>query len=255
MSVGLLLHCANIHRSKPSNVLHKVVYPAQHSDPAVFARMEGETATSGGHESTGITRVSKACDPCRGRKTRCDIATQSVCSECLKRDQAGQCTIRDKARPNRYVETRSLCCIAHARPLPAKSATSTTSAPGSSTAPSGRSDTAHRGTKRTAASSSSPQIAPSPPQASASYAMHPPSQAGPSKRVSFPQMGGNTNNGTHANGTGARGSSGVSERYTRPVSGPLMVESLLEEGALRRFGERLHTLTPDSKVAHHRSSA
>lgn len=46
-------------------------------------------------------------DPCRTRKTRCDIATQSVCSECLKRDQAASCTIRDKARPNRFVPSYS----------------------------------------------------------------------------------------------------------------------------------------------------
>jgi hypothetical protein len=50
-----------------------------------------------------LVGLTTAGDPCRARKTRCDIATQSVCSECLKRDQASSCQTRDKARPNRFV--------------------------------------------------------------------------------------------------------------------------------------------------------
>jgi hypothetical protein len=77
-------------------------------------RTRGSAAVQDGG-AIGITRIAKACEllpsrhcrdlisgePCRTRKTRCDIATQAVCSECLKRDQAGACTIREKARPSR----------------------------------------------------------------------------------------------------------------------------------------------------------
>ena len=75
----------------------------------------GEEGDGEDESSSNILRVSKACkpslfgqrspggDPCRARKVRCDIATQAICSECVRRNQAEQCTLREKARPNRYL--------------------------------------------------------------------------------------------------------------------------------------------------------
>ncbi|WVR06138.1 hypothetical protein IAU60_003168 [Kwoniella sp. DSM 27419] len=155
-------------------------------------------------ESTGITRVAKACDPCRVRKTRCDIATQSVCTECLKRDQALQCVKRDKARPN--------------RPLPRGAAGSGTGmASGTGTGPAAGSSTA---------SSSAPP-------AKVTYASPQP-EAGPSKMPAvLPALSSTLPTALPAQAP-----------YPRPVrivSAPAVVESMLEEEALGRFGECFDT--------------
>ncbi|WRT67531.1 uncharacterized protein IL334_004503 [Kwoniella shivajii] len=69
-----------------------------------------------------ITRVSRACEPCRIRKTKCDIATKSVCGECIRRKKEGECVLREKARPGRRASKRPLS--------PILSATASASLPG-----------------------------------------------------------------------------------------------------------------------------
>lgn len=40
-------------------------------------------------------------EPCRMRKTRCDISEKPVCSECVRRGKASACVLRSKARVKR----------------------------------------------------------------------------------------------------------------------------------------------------------
>jgi hypothetical protein len=40
-------------------------------------------------------------EPCRMRKTRCDISEKPVCSECVRRGKASACVLRTKARVKR----------------------------------------------------------------------------------------------------------------------------------------------------------
>jgi hypothetical protein len=51
-------------------------------------------ATSSKHPVVG--------EPCRMRKTRCDISEKPVCSECVRRGRSTACVLRTKARVKRY---------------------------------------------------------------------------------------------------------------------------------------------------------
>ncbi|WWC85388.1 uncharacterized protein L201_000251 [Kwoniella dendrophila CBS 6074] len=69
--------------------------------------LQNANATSGSDNGNGngigqtLTRVSKACEPCRIRKTKCDIATKEICNECARRNKGNECVLRVKARPGR----------------------------------------------------------------------------------------------------------------------------------------------------------
>ncbi|WVF71076.1 hypothetical protein IAT40_005873 [Kwoniella sp. CBS 6097] len=172
--------------------------------------MERDNSGGGGTgpETTGITRVSKACDPCRTRKTRCDIATQS----------------------NLTVDS----------PLPQKLPPATTPAAKAS-----------RGEKRGFISSpdcAQPALPPGlPPPPSADYG----EQAGPSKRVTLKPVD-SSRYAIEASESLDTPAKSQAQQAWRPVSGPVMVERILEGEALKRFiTQAHHWINTHFKAIHH----
>lgn len=71
------------------------------SEDAETNANEAGAGPSGSGGTTNRRRISKACENCRVRRTKCSGSIP--CSACTDNALEGSCYVREKARPNRWV--------------------------------------------------------------------------------------------------------------------------------------------------------